>query len=110
MKRLLPFTCAAMALALAACNDPSEAYTPVDELPSAQTPAATGAESGAEADALRAPAPADPLTPPPVDPTLPPADPMQPPPTVPPIDETQQPPPPVDAPMTSPPSEGTPTG
>ncbi|MGY0612952.1 MULTISPECIES: hypothetical protein [unclassified Luteimonas] len=104
MKRLLPITGAALALSLAACSDPSQAYTPVDELPSAQTPAAERTEPGAlpADDAMPAPAPVvDPALPPPVDPSLPPVDPATPPmnPTVPPIDETQQPPPPVDSPM-----------
>ena len=36
MKGLIPVAFAALALSLAACSDPGEAYTPVDELPSAQ--------------------------------------------------------------------------
>lgn len=108
MKRLLPISCAVLALALTACSDPGEAYTPVSELPSERTPADDTAK-----DTPRSPPPTDPLTPPPVDPDLPPpVDPSLPPPAEPPIDETQRPPPPVDSPMISPPEKepAAPTG
>lgn len=112
MKRLFPITGAALALSLAACSDPSQAYTPVDELPSAQDAPADRTDAGALPvdDAAPTPAPTtiDPALPPPVDPSLPPVDPATPPmdPTVPPIDETQRPPPPVDSPMASEPPTG----
>jgi hypothetical protein len=96
MKRLLPATLAALALSLAACSDPGEAYTPVDQLPSAQddnrgdTDAVTGREATvpppvSETDTeagdtydtppMDEPPPMDPL-PPPTDPEIPPMDPV----------------------------------
>lgn len=77
----------ALALSLAACGDPTEAYTPVDELPSAQEPAsADRIDAGPLSDgSLADPAP-QPL--PPTDPEVPP--PLDP---VPPLDEATRPPP-----------------
>lgn len=81
MTRLLPAALAALALSLSACSDPSEAYTPVDELPSADA-TATGpmdpVPPASEAGPLHEPAPVDPL-PMPTDPEVPPADPLPPP-------------------------------
>lgn len=83
----------AMSLSLAACKDASEAYTPVDELPSAQP--APVSEPAPEPAPMIDPAPTDPLVPPPVDPALPPAiDPM-----APPVDETQRAPPSPEDPL-----------
>src|SRR5690554_896195 len=85
MKRLLPAALAALALSLSACSDPSEAYTPVDELPSAQDQDRVDRGSMPE-DTMYESEPAEPL--PPTDPEIPP--PMDP---APPIDEATQPPP-----------------
>ncbi|NLA68959.1 MAG: hypothetical protein GX856_12095 [Gammaproteobacteria bacterium] len=91
-------TLAALSLALDACSDPSEAYTPVDELPSADVPATPPAdaardEAWTEDAPPREPVPTDPL-PAPVDPDVPPTDSVPPPldPEVP-IDEATRPPP-----------------
>lgn len=89
----LALASAAFVLSLAACQDPSQAYTPVDELPSATDPVR---DETAPAPATTPPPTVEPL-PDPVDPAVPP--PIDP--DVPPIDETQRPPPPVDAPMVS---------
>ena len=80
MKGLLPAVLAALALSLGACSDPTEAYTPVDELPSAGTPAADTVDTAppSEAQPLHEPAPIDPL-PVPTDPEVPPMDPLPPP-------------------------------
>lgn len=87
MMRLLPAALAALALSLAACSDPSEAYTPVDELPSAQDPVADRVDTATPPeDAMYEPAPPEPL--PPTDPEIPP--PMDP---APPIDDASRPPP-----------------
>lgn len=87
MMRLLPAALAALALSLAACSDPSEAYTPVDELPSTQDPVAGSVDTPSPVDdAMHEPAPPEPL--PPVDPEIPP--PMDP---APPIDDASRPPP-----------------
>ena len=96
MKRLLPAAFATLALALTACSDPSEAYTPVDQLPSASDPAdatpptttppptPVPIDEDTTVDRIDpmdpAPVPSDPEVPPPMDP-------------VPPIDETTRPPP-----------------
>lgn len=89
----------ALALSLAACSDPTEAYTPVDQLPSADAtepepaPAPTPADPALppEDEALRQPAPVDPV-PAPDDPEIPPArlPPLEP---DPPVDEATRPPP-----------------
>lgn len=73
---LLPATLAALVLSLGACSDPSEAYTPVDELPSAQDPAADRVDPAPRPPAGDMPDP----VPPPMDP-------------VPPVDEAVEPPP-----------------
>ena len=92
MTRLLPAALAALALSLSACSDPSEAYTPVDELPSADAPAA-GAMGPPPPDtpALHEPAPVDPL-PLPTAPEFPPGEPL-PPPADDTLDEATRPPP-----------------
>lgn len=80
MKGLLPAALAALALSLTACSDPSEAYTPVDELPSAEVPEGydAGIATPSEAQPLNEPVPVDPMQPPP-DPEVPPMDPLPPP-------------------------------
>ena len=98
MMRLLPAALAALALSLGACSDPTEAYTPVDELPSAQDPAADRPETARlPDDAMHDPAPLpdDPMRDPTQPEQLPPLDPEIPPPMdpVPPIDEASRPPP-----------------
>jgi len=95
MKGLLPAALAALALSLTACSDPGEAYTPVDELPSAEVPpnydAGTAPVSGV--DRLDEPVPVDPL-PAPTDPENPPMDPVPPPmDDARPIDDATRPPP-----------------
>ena len=92
MKRLQPVL-AILVLALAGCSDPTEAYTPVDELPPPpQDPVQDRVDAGTiPDDPLREPEPAEPLPPE----QMPPPDPETPPPmdTVPPIDEATRPPP-----------------
>ena len=103
MNRLLvPAAAATLALALTACSDPSKAYTPVDELPSATPPETappttppptTPIDDDATADPVDrvdpmdpAPLPTDPMDP--MDPEVPPS--LDP---VPHIDEATRPPP-----------------
>jgi hypothetical protein len=103
MNRFVPAAAlATLALALTACSDPSEAYTPVDQLPSASDPAGsppttttpTPTPPPVEGDNATDPVdvmdPMDPMnpTPVPVDPEVPP--PMDP---VPPIEDATRPPP-----------------
>lgn len=93
MKPILTVSIATLALSLAACGDPSEAYTPVADLPSAQDPAVRGDSMGTSGDRAL-PEPVDPMLPPP-DPEDPPMDPQVPPPMdpVPPLDDALRPPP-----------------
>src|SRR5690606_7489873 len=99
MNALPTASLAILALALTACGDPTEAYTPVDELPSAEEPAAAAGPAAPEridagplsdgslSDGRLADDPApEPL--PPTDPEVPP--PLDP---VPPLDEATRPPP-----------------
>lgn len=93
MNALPTASLAILALALSACGDPTEAYTPVDELPSAQEQATTERidagplSDGSLSDGRLADDPApEPL--PPTDPEIPP--PLDP---VPPLDEATRPPP-----------------
>ncbi|GGK16567.1 hypothetical protein [Luteimonas terricola] len=94
MTRLLPAALAALALSLSACSDPSEAYTPVDQLPSADVPVAGTTDPAplSEAEPLHEPAPVDPL-PVPTDPEVPPMDPLPPPTDDTPLDDATRPPP-----------------
>ena len=88
MKRLLTASLATLALSLAACGDPTEAYTPVDELPSADDPVAEAADAGSLPETTPQDPRPQPLPLPPADPEIPP--PMDP---VPPLDEATRPPP-----------------
>lgn len=104
MKRILPAALATLALALTACSDPSEAYTPVDDLPSANDPAASPPTTttppptpiddttvGDPVDRVDpvdpSPVPTDPEVPPPMDPVPPTEG------TTPRIDDATRPPP-----------------
>lgn len=94
-RTFLPFAAAAaLTLALSACNQPEEAYEPIDD-----------AAQPSEPEPTTEPAPIDPMTPPPPDPTMPPTDP-----TIPPTDDpTQIPPPSPEVPPTTDPADPPPT-
>lgn len=86
----------ALTLALSACNQPEEAYEPIDDAAQPADPAPMS--EPAPTDPMT-PTPTDPAMPPTTDPTMPPTDdPMQTPPTspeVPPTTDPAPPPPPT---------------